>query len=85
MATKRVSVDLEYHGSGHVESQGNVHRGGTVAPILDDHLAIQVRQSYRDDNGIFNPAPDADPYAGGLPIVIDGDRDGYGSAPISLR
>jgi len=43
MGTRRVSVELRFHGSGHIESRAGGYSGGVVAPELADHLDFQVR------------------------------------------
>ena len=54
-----------------------MHRGGTVPPQLDDHIAIQVRPSARDEAGIYNPEPGIPSFSGGIQLIVDGDREGY--------
>ena len=79
MATRNVTVDVSFAGSGRVVSApgGFAFSGGVTPPELAGKVAFLVNRESIDDYGLWNPAPGEPTLASGLQVNIWADSDGY--------
>jgi hypothetical protein len=69
MGTKKVQVELSFHGSGRVENRGGSFHGGVVAPALKG-LRFQMHRQVLDENRVLNPVIGEDSVDGSFQINI---------------
>jgi hypothetical protein len=75
--TRTVSVELSFIGTGQVIRRGGCISGGVASPALAGKVAFLVHREVLEKDGLWNPVPGEDSFAGGLQVNIWADSEGY--------